>query len=123
MKKETTDIIAADSAKKSVKKIDVKYEKKEFNFIITSVVIAVISLVISFVIYMQINNVAFNELVEKWREMIDNIFAPESAYFLIFFITMLVIALVIYFWNMFVSWSDCKLQNKKFNKKTLMCEE
>jgi Mg2+/citrate symporter len=99
-----------------------RLEKTEFNPILTFIILSIIAFFLTFWIYMLINGILFEELIERWSEIIDNLFTTESIFFLIFFGIVFALGLFVYFWNEFIMWTNCKTQKKVFNKKTRMCE-
>lgn len=107
--------------------IGTKIELKSFNLTITLLVATVLAVVVSFGIYIFLIGLSWNDLndPEIWSMMFTNLFATESLFFLIFFVTIIGVIVLIMSYNAFVSLlfqqQQCANQKMKWDRKKKSC--
>lgn len=88
---------------------------------------SIASLIISFLIYISISEFGWADLgdAETWNIIFQNLFSPESLFFLIFFGLIGLIIVFIFFYNsMILLWKkkdDCMKRNGTWDKKKKIC--
>lgn len=86
--------------------------------------IAVLSFILSVVLYATINGIPLSEIPTEWTWMVDRWFSPESLFFLLFFGMIGVLSIFVYIYNTALTISYEKYKCKgKWDKKKKICLE
>lgn len=106
-----------------MKKVMSNSELTSFNPVITFIVIGLLSFIISLFIYAMLNGILISDIIDQWKNIVDNWFSVEGSFFLIFLIVILILGISVYAYNKYTT----NLYNQSkctgvWNKKKKICE-